>query len=186
MTWFLLAQEHHDDVANIDPTAVSEHANVAAAVWAWVIFVALVLLLWKLAWGPIAKGLEGRAQRIADSLKKAEEIEKSARELIETNKALMAKAQAEAQQLIADARTVATTTSAELLAKANQDIEAQRERYTREMQLVIDKARADMRRDAIDLTIAATAKLIGRSLTDADSRRLATEALADAESVARN
>jgi F-type H+-transporting ATPase subunit b len=183
--WFLLAQEHGGE-SEIDPTNLAHPANTAAALWAWGIFIALLFVLWWKVWGPVAKGLEGRAQRISDSLKKAEEIEKSSRELIETQKALMAKAQAEAQQLIADARTVATTTSAELLAKANQEIEAQRDRYTREMQLVIDKARADMRRDAVELTISATAKLIGRSLSDADSRRLATEALADAESVARN
>lgn len=180
--WYLLAQA----APEIDPRELTHPANLAAAAWAWVIFVLLLVLLWKFAWGPIAKGLEGRAQRISDSLKKAEEIEKAARELIETNKALMAKAQAEAQQLVADARTAATATTADLLAKANHEIEAQRERYAREMQLVVDKARADLRRDAVDLTIAATAKLIGRSLSDADSRRLATEALADAESVARN
>jgi F-type H+-transporting ATPase subunit b len=178
---YLLAQEHE-----IDPTDLGHTANHAAAFWAWGIFVVLLFVLWWKAWGPIAKGLEGRAHRISESLKKAEEIEKSARELIETNKAIMAKAQAEAQQLIADARAVATTTSNELLAKANHEIEAQRDRYTREMQQVIEKARADMRRDAVDLTIAATAKLIGRTMTDADSRRLATEALADAENVARN
>jgi len=178
--WILLAQEE------IDPTNLGHPANIAAAFWAWGIFVALLIVLWWKAWGPIAKGLQGRAQRISDSLKKAEEIEKSARELIETNKAIMAKAQAEAQQLVADARTAATATTNELLAKANHEIEAQRERYAREMQLVVDKARADLRRDAVDLTIAATGKLIGRSMTDADSRRLATEALADAESVARN
>jgi len=181
--WYVLAQEADP---HVDPREIFDPANLKAGLWAWGIFVALLIVLWWKAWGPIAKGLQGRAQRISESLKKAEEIEKSARELIETNKAIMAKAQAEAQQLIADARAVATTTSNELLAKANHEIEAQRDRYTREMQQVIEKARADMRRDAVDLTIAATGKLIGRSMTDADSRRLATEALADAENVARN
>jgi F-type H+-transporting ATPase subunit b len=182
--WFLLAQEHGGPEES--PLDLTSHANISAAMWSWAIFIVLMILLWKFAWGPIAKGLEGRAHRISESLKKAEEIEKSARELIETNKALMAKAQAEAQQLVADARTAATATTADLLAKANHEIEAQRERYSREMQLVVDKARADLRRDAVELTIAATAKLIGRSMNDADGRRLATEALADAESVARN
>jgi F-type H+-transporting ATPase subunit b len=185
MWLYLLAQEHGSG-AEIDPTNPALRENLLAAAWSWAIFIVLMLLLWKLAWGPIAKGLEGRAHRIAESLKKAEEIEKSARELTETNKQLLAKAQADAQQLVADARNAATTTANELLAKANAEIEAQRERHKREMELVVDKARADMRRDAVELTIAATARLIGKSLTDADSRRLASEALADAESVARN
>jgi len=180
--WFLLAQEHGGPEES--PLNLTSHANVAAAVWAWCIFIVLVVLLWKLAWGPIAAGLSGRAQRIADSLKRAEGVEKAARELTETNKALMAKAQAEAQQLVVEARSAAAAAAADMLAKASQEIEDQRQRHAREMQLVIDKARADMRRDAVELTIAATAKLIGRSMTDADSRRLATEALSDAERVA--
>jgi F-type H+-transporting ATPase subunit b len=146
----------------------------------------LFFLLWKFAWGPIAKGLDARADRISESLKKAEEIEKAAREMAETQKAQMTKTLAEAEKLIAEARATATATAAEVLAKANHEVEAQRERYAREMQLMIDKARADMRRDAVELTIAATTKLLGRSMSDADSRRLATEALSDAESVARN
>lgn len=181
--WFLLAQEAHDKV---DPRDLGHFANLAAALWAWGIFVVLVFLLWWKAWGPIAKGLESRAHRISESLRKAAEIEKATRELAETNKAILAKAQADAQQLIADARSAATATAADVVAKAHHEIEAQRESYTREMNLMIDKARADMRRDAVDLTIAATAKLLGRTMTDADTRRLATEALSDAERVARN
>ena len=82
--WFLLAQEGHGGGAEIDPTNLLEPANWKAAIWAWCIFVVLVVLLWKLAWGPISKGLDARVQRITDSLKKAEEVEKAAREIAET------------------------------------------------------------------------------------------------------
>jgi F-type H+-transporting ATPase subunit b len=179
--WYLLAQE-----PEIDPTHVLEPANWKAAIWAWCIFAVLVVLLWKLAWGPIAKGLEGRARRISDSLKKAEEVEKAAREIAETNKALLLKAQHEAQQIVADARNAAQQVAEEVRKKATADVDAQRERFTRETQLAVEKARDEMRRETVELTIAATARLLGRSLSDADSRRLAAEALADAETVARN
>jgi F-type H+-transporting ATPase subunit b len=179
--WLLFAQG-----PEIDPTDLGHQANHAAALWAWGIFAVLLIVLWKTAWGPIAKGLAGRADRIAESLKKAEEIEKATRELAETQKATLAKAQAEGQALVAEARNAAKAMSDELLHKANAEIEAQRDRFTRETAQMIEKARAEMRKDAVELTMAATAKLIGRSLSDADSRRLATEALSDAERVARN
>jgi F-type H+-transporting ATPase subunit b len=180
--WFLLAQEG----AEIDPTDLTHPANLAAAAWAWCIFLLLVFLLWKLAWGPISKGLDARAQRITDSLKKAEEVEKAAREIAETNRALLLKAQHDGQQIVADARNAATQVAEEVRKKATADVDAQRERFTRETELAVEKARDEMRRETIELTIAATARLLGRSLTDADSRRLAAEALADAETVARN
>src|SRR5262245_29319712 len=128
MDLYLLAQEHGG--GGIDPTQPLPE-NLKAALWAWVIFGVLVIVLWKKAWGPIAKGLQGRADRISESLKKAEEIEKATRELAETQKQVLAKAQADAQQLVADARNAAKTMSDELLHKANAEIEAQRDRFTR-------------------------------------------------------
>jgi F-type H+-transporting ATPase subunit b len=181
--WFLLAQEGDP---HVDPRNLGESANIAAAFWAWGIFVVLLFLLWKFAWGPIAKGLEARAHRISESLAKAEEIEKATRELAETNKALLAKTQQEAQQIVAEARAAGRHAAEEVMKKAAADIDAQRERFTRETQLLIDKARADLRRETVNLTVEATSLLLGRSMTDADGRRLAEQALHDAESVTRN
>jgi F-type H+-transporting ATPase subunit b len=179
--WFLLAQD-----AEIDPTNLLEPANWKAAIWAWCIFAVLVILLWWKAWGPITKMLDARAQRITDSLKKAEEVEKAAREIAETNRALLLKAQHDAQQIVSDARNAAQLVAEEVRKKATADVDAQRVRFTRETELAVEKARDEMRRETVERTIAATARLLGRSLSDADSRRLAAEALADAETVARN
>jgi F-type H+-transporting ATPase subunit b len=184
--WFLLAQEGHGVGPEIDPANLTHPANLAAAAWAWCIFIVLVVLLWKFAWGPISKGLDARAQRITDSLKRAEEVEKAAREITETNKALLLKAQHEAQQIVSDARNAAQQVAEEVRKKATADVDAQRVRFTRETELAVEKARDEMRRATVELTIAATARLLGRSLTDGDSRRLAAEALADAETVAGN
>jgi len=182
--WFLLAQEHGG--AEIDPRELLHPANVAAAIWAWCIFAALLFVLWKFAWGPIANGLSAREKRISESLKKAEEVEKAAREITETNRKLLAKAQQDAQQIVADARTAGQKAADDVLAKAAAEVDAQRERFTRETQLLVDKARADLRRETVDLTIEATSRLLGRTITDADGRRLAEQALRDAENVTRN
>lgn len=188
--WFiLLAQELGEKAGGgpgLNPMDTHLVAHWQAGAWAWAIFILLLVLLGKFAWGPIAKGLEVREHRIAESLKKAEDIEKATRELGETNKAMFAKAQQEAQQVVAEARIAAKNAADDVLKKTHDEIEAQRERFTRETQLLVDKARADLRRETVDLTIEATAKLLGRSMNDADHRRLAEEALHDAESVTRN
>jgi F-type H+-transporting ATPase subunit b len=191
--WFLLAQEHggehggaggHGGGAEIDPTALADAANLSAALWAWGIFAVLVILLWKFAWGPIVNGLAARERRISESLKKAEEIEKAIRELSETNRSLLEKAQHDAQQIVSEARASAKNAADDILRRASEEVEAQRQRFQRETDLMVDKARDELRRDAVELTLAATARLIGRSLTDADHRRLAEESLREAESVA--
>jgi F-type H+-transporting ATPase subunit b len=181
---FLLAQEHAGP--EVSPLDLTSHANVTAALWAWGIFIVLLFLLRRFAWGPIAKGLEGRAHRISESLKRAEEVEKAAREIAETNKALLAKAQQEAQHIVAEARIAAKNTADDVLKKAHEDVEANRERFTRETQLMVEKARDDLRKDTVALVLQTTAKLLGTNVSDADHRRLAEQALRDAESVARN
>jgi F-type H+-transporting ATPase subunit b len=182
--WILLAQAHGE--AEISPLDLGHHANLAAALWGWGIFVLLLILLWKFAWGPIAKGLDARADRIAESLKKAEEIEKATRELQETNRQLFARAQQESQGIVAEARLAAKNAADDVLAKTHAEVEAQRQRFTRETQLMVDKARADLRRETVDLVLATASKLVERGLSDADHRRLAEQALRDAENVARN
>lgn len=187
--WFLLAQDGHGAAAQgaeIDPTNLTHHANLAAAVWAWCIFLVLVVLMWKFAWGPISKGLDARAQRISDSLKKAEEVEKAAREIAESNKALMLKAQQDSAQIVADARNAAQQVAEEVRKKGTADVDAQRERFTRETQMAVEKARADLRKETVDLALLAAAKLLGTSMSDAEHRRLAEQALRDAEQVTRN
>ena len=50
--------------------------------------------------------------------------------------------------------------------------------------LETDKARAELRLAAAELTVEATTRLLGRALTTDDQQRLVEEALKDAESVA--
>lgn len=188
MNWILLAQEHGGPAGGpaLDPMNVHEPAHWLAGAWTWGIFVLLLILLGKFAWGPIAKGLEARANRISESLKKAEEIEKAARELSETNKALVARAQHDAQQIVSDARVAAQHAAEDVLKKAHAEIDASRVRFTRETELMVEKARADLRKDTVELVLQTTGKLLGSGMTDADHRRLAEQALRDAETVARN
>lgn len=186
---YLLAAEgggEHGGGHGINPLDAANPANMMAGIWALGIFLVLLFVLKKFAWGPIVAGLNAREERINDSLEKAQAIEKATRELADTNKKMLDDAQREAQGIIAAARQTAQATATEITAKAQAEIEAQRDRGKRELALEADKARAMLREDAVELTLRAAAKLIGKSLSGDDQRRLAEEALADAESVARN
>jgi len=170
----------------INPLDAENPANWQSGVWALGIFLLLVVVLKKFAWGPIVAGLDAREDRINASLEKAKEIETATAKLAETNRQLLEEAQREAQVIISDSRDAATVAAQEITTKAQSEIEAQRDRVKRELALEAEKAKAELRAGAVDLTLQAAAKLIGKSLTGEDQRRLAEEALADAEAVARN
>lgn len=176
----LFASEGGINPTHLDPIMLK------TGLWALGIFVVVVFVLKKFAWGPITAGLEAREAKINDSLEKAAAIEKATRELAETNKKALDDAQKQAMQIIAESRESGKTAADEIIAKAQAEIEAQRERFQREVRLETEKARAALREQAVSLTIDATAKMLGRTLTESDAGRLAEQALADAESVARN
>ena len=183
--FFLLAQEHGAGDP-IHPLDLHESANHAAAFWSFGIVVTLFVVLGFLVWKPLAKGLTDREDRINESLKRAEELERATRELQETNRKAMEKAQQEAQQIVAEARGAAQKAAADVAAKAEAEIEASRERFQREMRLEADKVRAEIRREAVEITLAAASRLIGRHLSGPDHARLVEESLRDAESVVRS
>jgi F-type H+-transporting ATPase subunit b len=170
----------------INPLDASDPANMMAGFWALGIFLVLVFVLKKFAWGHIVAGLDAREARINASLEKAAEIEAATAKLAETNRQLLDEAQREAQGIIADSRDAAKVSADEILAKAQAEIDGQRDRVKRELALEFEKAKADLRAGAVELTLMAAGKLIGKTLTAEDQRRLAEEALADAETVARN
>jgi F-type H+-transporting ATPase subunit b len=188
MDFVILAQEHggaeHGGGGKMNPLDMHDAANHAASFWALGIFLVLFFVLWKFAWGPILKGLASREDRINASLKRAEEIEKATRELEETNRKVLEKAQQEAQQIVHESRVAAGKAASEIAAKAQHEIEEARDRFKNEMRLEAARVKDEIRKEAVAVTIAAAGRLIGRSLTDADHVRLAEESLRDAESVA--
>ena len=184
---YLLAQEHHGGhLEHINPLDSAAPENVKAAVWALLIFLAVLFILWKFAWGPIVAGLQGREDRINASLKKAEDLERATREMTERHAEAMAKSQQDAQQIVADARAQAVKAASVVAAKAQEEIEASRDRFQREMSLEAARVKAEIRQEAVALTLAAAGRVVGKSLSGADHLRLAEEALRDAESTARN
>ena len=170
----------------VDPFEFGNHANMTSGIWALGIFLVLLFVLKKFAWGHIVAGLDSREARINASLEKAAEIEEATQKLAETNRQLLEEAQREAQAIISDAREAAKVAADEITTKAQAEIEAQRDRVKRELSLESEKAKAELRAGAVELTLMAAGKLIGKSMTADDQRRLAEEALADAEAVAGN
>ena len=119
----------------------------------------------------------------------AEQANKT-REEMERIRAEFQKELAEAHQqiprLIEEARKKAEEMSNEMRAKAAADIQGERERLRREVELAKDQAIKELWEQAAQLATLISAKAIGRSLTDDDHRRLLDEAMQEMRQTARN
>src|SRR6266550_1525077 len=142
--------------------------NTGLIFWTLVVFGILLALLWKLGWPALLKAVEERERRIQQQLEEAERARAEA-------------ARAEAQELIAQARTVAEKERATLLAQAREQYEQLLDRARKEIESEKEKAILELRREAVDLSIAAASKLIEANLDSDANRRLVTEYLASLE-----
>lgn len=155
--------------------------NFGLFFWTWIVFIALFFALRKFAWPPLLKSVEEREKRIAKQLADAEAANAQAQKLLEEHKAAMAQARAEAQDIVAKAKAVAQKERDALLARAHEEQEQVLERARREIGAERDKAIVALRREAVDLSIAAASKLVEANLDSEANRRLVTEYLSGLE-----
>ena len=155
--------------------------NAGLIIWTLIVFGILLVLLWKFAWPTIVKSVEEREHRIAKQLADAEAANAQAQKLLEEHKAAIAQGRAEAQDIVAKAKGVAQKERDALLAKAHEEQEQMLERARREIGAERDKALVALRREAVELSIAAASKLVASNLDSDANRKLVTEYLAGLE-----
>ena len=155
--------------------------NTGLIFWTIVVFGILLVLLWKLGLPALLKSVEERERRIQQQLEEAERARAEAVRLLEEHKRTMAGARAEAQEIVARAKSVAEKERETLLAKAREQYEQLLARARKEIESEKEKAILELRREAVDLSIAAASKLIEANLDSEANRRLVHEYLASLE-----
>ena len=150
-------------------------------IWTLVVFVALLVLLWRVGWPAILKSVEEREARIAKQLADAERANAEAARLLEQHKEALAAARTEAQETVAKAKAVAQKEREQLLARTREEQEQLLERARRDIEAEKEKAIQALRREAVDLSIAAASKLVETNLDSDANRRLVLDYLASLE-----
>lgn len=152
--------------------------NTGMIFWTLIVFGFLVVLLWRLGWPALLRSVEEREQRIAKQLSDAEKANAEAARLLEQHRQALERARAEAQEILASAKSVAQKEREQLLAKTREEQETLLERARREIGAEKEKAILDLRREAVDLSIAAASKLVESNLDSDANRRLVLDYLA--------
>jgi F-type H+-transporting ATPase subunit b len=139
-------------------------------------FIIVALVLRRFAYKPILQILEERRQRIAEGLLNAEKIKQQLAEAEQRHADILAKANAQAQKMIDDAREsaehVGERKQQEAIAAAEQILAKAREATAIERERVMTELKRELGR----LVVNTTAKVTGKVLTSEDQRRLQDEA----------
>jgi F-type H+-transporting ATPase subunit b len=152
--------------------------NTGVIFWTVLIFAILMVMLWRFAWPSILKSVEERERRIQKQLEDAAKANALAQRLLEEHKKAALATKAETQDILAKAKVVAQKERELLLAKAREEYEALLARARKDIDAEKEKALVALRREAVELSIAAAAKVIEANLDTEANRRLVTEYLA--------
>ena len=178
----LLLQEAAEGAHAAEPGFASPfEVNFGLIFWTWIIFLILLWVLWKFAWPGILKATEEREQKIRAQLAEAERLNAEAKAAIAQGQKLQLDARTQAQALLAEARAAVEKEKNSLVDKVRQEQEALLERTRREIAAERDKALLELRREAVDLSLGAAAKLIGARLDAETDRKIVLDYLAKVE-----
>ena len=151
--------------------------NGGVIIWTVVIFLILLAGLWRLGYPELLRMVEERERRIKKQLEDAEKANAEAQRLLDEHKKQIAAAHNQAQEILAKAKSVSEKERAMLLAKAREEYDALLNRARKDIDAEKDKAIQALRREAVDLSIAAASRVIEANLDTDANRKLVTEFL---------
>jgi F-type H+-transporting ATPase subunit b len=154
------------------------------ALWTIIVFLLVLWVLKRFAWGPILGALEAREAGIRKSIDGAASMRAEAESLLEEHRRQLADARRQAQEIVAEGRNAAERIGREVQEKARQEGERIVERARAEIEREKDAALAELRRESVDLALAAASRLLRERLDDDRDRALVKGFLAELETPA--
>ena len=149
-----------------------------------VIFVLLVAILGKYAWGPILSGLKAREEKIRKDIADAEATRAKAEATLREYNAQLATAEQKVRDMLSKAATDAENLAAQIRTRAQQEAEESKERAVRDIDAARDQALSEhLSADRRGLAARVAEKILKRNLNADDQRDLVNQSLQELQTV---
>ena len=150
-------------------------------IWTLIAFLITFFILKKYAFPRIQDALEKRANAVAESIDAAKRTREEAEELLQEYRERLREAREQAEDIVQRARQASERAAEESKTQAKHQREEMMEQTRREIEQETRRALGEIRREVADLTIAATEKVMRKSLDEEDQKRLVEEALQEVD-----
>ena len=155
--------------------------NLGNAIWTLAIFVIVVIVLGKFAWGPVLGLLQQREEFIHKALADAKRDRDEAEARLKEYAAKLQSGYAEAATIVEEARREAERVREDGRQRARSEAEKLVAGAERQIQLQTSHALEQIRREAVDLSVMIASKIIQRNLSREDNERLIDDAIKQVE-----
>ena len=151
--------------------------SLADAWWTVVSFVALLLVLWRLAWKPVLSGLTGRQEFIEKQLKDAEETHEEARQVLLEYQDKLANAEREGKGIIDARRSEGEKEAGRIVDDARKEADSLRVRIEMDLERARKQAESELLDEAGGIVLRLGEEILGRALKDEDHEKLINQAI---------
>ncbi|MGA2059878.1 MAG: F0F1 ATP synthase subunit B [Thermoguttaceae bacterium] len=148
------------------------------ALWTAVVFLLLLAVLWKFAWGPLAEGLDKRERHIADQIFQANEANQKAKDLLADYEKKLADSQNEVRAILEKGRRDADQVGRAMLEKAKADAKAEGERMLKQIDAATTSAIKELADRSAALAVELAGKIVHARLNPKDHAKLIEQAVA--------
>ena len=146
-------------------------------------FIALVIILVKLAFPALGKILGSRTKGIEETFQKIDSDTQETAKRIAEIKEKLGRLDQESKRRLQAALDDANATRAQLMADTSAQVQAAAEKSKREIQIERDKAVLELRQEATNLTLQAADHLVQSTMNDALQEKLVTKYLGELDGV---
>lgn len=168
----LAAQEAADTAK---PSLLTPHGGLMF--WTLIVFIVVLFVLTRFAFGPITRAVEARERALQEAIEAAQRDRAAAAELLEQQRRQLDASRGEAQKLIAEGRQMGEQMRAELLEQTHQQQREILDRARQEIESEKEKAIHQLRKEAVELALAAASKVVEKNLDDQTNRKLVDDFL---------
>jgi len=176
---------HASEGGHSDPThanASSEMANPLElrtdfAIFSLLVFLALLAVLYALAWKPLMKGLDLRERLISGQVEEARADSEQAAAKLKEYEAKLADAAVQAQDMVVQAKRDAEHVAERIKTEAQSNAERLLDRARSEIETAKQSALSELSLKSTDIAFGLARKVIGRELKTSDHEQLIKDAL---------
>ena len=147
--------------------------------WSIVVFVILVVVLWKFVLKPVNNMISKRQEEIREKIDGADRKSLEANDYLEEQKKSIDKARIEAKKIIDEGKEAARKIKEEIENQASEKSKLMVEDALTEIRSEKDRSINEVKDEMVDIALSASQKMISKSLSEEDHKKLIEESLKD-------
>jgi F-type H+-transporting ATPase subunit b len=173
---------HHDDTDLSHGNATANLASPAdlrfdMSIYSFIVFLLLLGVLYKFAWGPIATALQRREETIARQIEEAKLASEKGASLLKEYEARLAAATDEARQIVAGARKDAELAKDRIVAEAREGAQKERDRAVADINVAKNQALDEIAQRSVQTAVSLASQIIRREVRPQEHEALIGEAM---------